>query len=503
MTTALLILAALLLLLVNIFFVLAEFAAVKLRGSRVEELIDQGHPRAPLAKRVHEHLDEYLSVVQVGITFASIALGAVGEKLAAELLLPLVQWTGAASAVVAHSISTILGIIFVSAVHILIGEQVPKLLAVRYADRIALATAAPLVWCRALFRPALWVLNGSAQQIIRWMGLPKPRNDEMHSEDEIRIILDRSQEGGMMSFRRLLFIENIFDLDDLKVKDAMRGRSSVRVLDARQPWAENEKIVRASRFSRFPLMIDDSGRPAGFVHVKDLFYSCAAGQEPDLRQAMRPAHTVPDAAPLESVLSEMQRKRQQIALVVDAKGQWSGLLSFEDIVEEIIGTVTDEFETDPPVLLGEVLSPGRVVLGVEGHGMPEALRAAFARVSPADLPMPAEQIVRAILERERLAPTYLGRGLALPHARLKDLDRPVLLFARSEAGIPLQGQKDRAFLLFILLTPAGQPRVHQKLQARIANLLEASDYVVERLREAETGQEIIDVIRTGEQTAID
>lgn len=503
MTIALLTLAAILLLLINVFFVFAEFAAVKLRGSRIEELVDQGHPRAKLARRVHDHLDEYLSVVQVGITFASIALGAVGERLAAELILPLVQWTGAASVVVAHSISTILGIIFVSGVHILIGEQVPKLLAVRYADRIALATARPLVFCRGLFLPALWVLNGSAQAIIRWMGLPKPRSDELHTEDEIRIILDRSQESGLMSFRRLLFIENIFDLDELKVKDAMRVRSQVKSLDARLPWADNEAVIRSSRLSRFPLINDDSGRPVGFVHVKDLFYACSAGQMPDLLTLKRNAYAVQVQQPLESVLSEMQRKRQQIALVLDAGGQWVGLLSFEDIVEEIIGTVTDEFEVDPPITLGEVLIPGRVVLGLNAQTIPEAIRTVFAQVPAADLPLPSDQLVRAVLERERLAPSYLGRGIAMPHARLKELERPVLIVARAEAGVPLQGQKERAFLLFILLTPAGQPRIHQKLQARIATLLEASEYVAERLRDAASPQEVLDVIRTGEQTAID
>lgn len=503
MTITLLFLAALLLLLINAFFVLAEFASVKLRGSRVEELVDQGLPAAKLVKRIHDHLDEYLSVVQVGITFASIALGFVGEPLAQRLILPLVAWAGGLSDALAHGISALIGIILVSGVHILIGEQVPKLLAVRYADRIALATARPLVICRGIFRPALWVLNGSAQAIIRWMGLPKPRSDELHSEDELRIILDRSQEGGLMSFRRLLFIENIFDLDDLKVKDAMRGRGSVKMLDTRQEWAANEEVIRTSRYSRFPVICDDAGKPAGFVHVKDLFYACAGGSRPDLARIMRPAYAVQETQPLESVLSEMQRRRQQIAVVLDAQGRWSGLLSFEDIVEEIIGTVTDEFETDPPLYLGEVMSPGRIILGLEADGIASAVRSALSKVPPGELPQPVDQLVRAVLERERMASTYLGRGIAMPHARLKDLDKPVLVFIRSTTGIPLAGQKDRAHLLFLLLTPAGQPRVHQKLQARIAAILENSDFVDERLREADTAQEILDVIRTGEQAAID
>ncbi|MEK7414814.1 MAG: CNNM domain-containing protein [Planctomycetota bacterium] len=502
MTIALLILAAVILLLVNMFFVFAEFAAVKLRGSRIEELIEQGHPRAALAKRVHDHLDEYLSVVQVGITLASIALGFVGQQLTADLIIPLVQWAGPGSEVVAQLIGTIVGVALVSGVHIILGEQVPKLLAVRYADRVALITSGPLVWCRTILWLPLWFLNGSAQLIIRWMGLPAPRSDELHSEDEIRIILDRSQESGLMSFRRLLFIENIFDLDDLKVKDAMRPRSQVKCIDQRKAWTDNEQVIRASRYSRFPVITDDNARPVGMVHVKDLFYACSGGGVPDIVKLMRPCHVVTDTQPLEQVLSEMQRKRQQIALVLDAKGQWSGLLTFEDIVEEIIGTVTDEFEVDPPMWLSEVLTPGCVVLGLEADSVPAAIRAAISRVPAADLPMPADLITRAVLERERLAPTYLGRGIAMPHARIKDLEKPVLIFVRSLTGIPLSGQKERAQMLFILLTPAGQPRVHQKLQARIAGILENSDYVDDRLREATTAQEVLDVIRTGEQAAL-
>jgi CBS domain containing-hemolysin-like protein len=499
----LLVLTAVLLLLINIFFVLAEFAAVRLRGSRVEELVEQGHLAAPLVKRVHDHLDEYLSVVQVGITFASVALGFVGEPLAKELLLPVLRAVGIDSDAAAHVLATIFGIGFVSAVHILIGEQVPKLIAVRYADRVALATARPLVWCRGVFLPLLWILNGAAQAIIRWMGLPKPKSEELHSEDEIRIILDRSQEGGLISFRRLLFIENVFDLGELKVKDAMRARAGVRCLDARLPWAENEAIIRASRYSRFPLITDNPDKPAGVIHIKDLVYHRVDGRDPDLPRLMRPIHAAADTQPLEGLLGEMQRRRQQLALVFNAQGQWTGLISFEDIIEEIIGTITDEFETETPVCLGDIMTPGRVVLGVEGDAMPTAVREALARVPESELPLPRDQIVRAILERERLASTYLGRGIAMPHARLKDIDKPAVIFARSTTGIPQANQKERAHLLFILLTPAGAPRIHQRLQARIVGILENSEYVDDRLREATTQAEILDVVRTGEQAALD
>ena len=499
------ILATVLLIVLNAFFVLAEFAAVSIRGSRIEELVDQGRRGAKLVQHVHHHLDEYLSMCQVGITFASIALGSVGERVAADVLIPLLSHAaGSLTPVVAHSIATGVAVVLVSFLHILLGEQVPKLMAIRASDSAALWTARPLVWSRLVFYPPLWVLNTCSTAILRLLGFGAMPRHEQHSEDELRIILARSQSGGLLSFRRLLFMENIFDLGDLKVRDAMRPRSEVRTLSSELHWLDAEQSIRTWRFSRYPLITDDPERPVGIIHVKDLLLDRRpAGTAPDLKALARPYLTAQDTAPLESLLSEMQRRRIHIALVFSQGGRWVGLLTMEDIIEEIIGTVRDEFEAETPISLAETLTLGRIVLGVEAVSIPEAIRASLARVPPADLPLPAEQVARAVLERERLASTYLGRGLAMPHARLPGLERPLVVVVRSDLGVRIEGTADKARLFFILLTPAGQPRVHQRLQARIAELLENSDYVEERLHKVATPAEMLEVIRTGEQAAID
>jgi PTS system nitrogen regulatory IIA component len=165
--------------------------------------------------------------------------------------------------------------------------------------------------------------------------------------------------------------------------------------------------------------------------------------------------------------------------------------------------VTDEFEADPPLPLADHLTIGRIVLGVEGSSIGEAVRRGLGTIPAGELPLPSAEILSAVLERERLAPTYLGRGIAMPHARLSGLDRPSLVLMRSDAGIPVEGQKERARLLFLLLTPAGQPRVHQKLQARIAEFVAESDFVRERLLDASAPAEVYEVVRTGEQASID
>lgn len=489
--------ALVVLLVLNGFFVLAEFAIVKVRSSRIEELTDEGDPRAPLVAGIQAKLDDYLAVCQVGITLASVALGMVGQKATDAI-------QGESSSVTRYVIAMAVSYIVVAGSHIVIGELIPKSLAIRMADRASLASAKPLRFFHALFFLPLWVLNRIANACIRMLGFPPYSDAEHHSEEELRIILDRSQLGGLLSFRRLLFIENVFDLGELKAKDAMRSAGQAKVLDARRPWKENEAVLRSARYSRFPLLVDDSGRPAGFIHVKDLLFACAGGGEPDLVKLMRPAHVAVDTMPLEQLLAEMQRKRSQLALVTDATGRWTGLISFEDIIEEIIGTVSDEFEVETPLFLAETITAGRVVLGIEAPSIQQAVRAALARVPGADLPQQSDGLARAVCDRERLAPTYLGRNVAMPHARLSGLEKPVMIFARSEKGVPVDGNvKEKAHLFFILLTPAGQPRVHQKMQARIAAILENSDYVVERLREAGTAAEIMEAIRTGEQAAID
>jgi CBS domain containing-hemolysin-like protein len=508
---------ALALIALNAFFVLAEFGAVKLRASRIEELIDQGNARARLLRHIQENLDEYLSVCQVGITLASISLGFVAAPLARLLLQPPLESLfahahGLHRALIslnlgdaghwAAGISGVLAVVLVSGVHVLFGEQIPKLVAIRNAHRAAALTAIPLRISRRIFLLPLLVLNGASQLILRLVGLGRA-SDEQHSEDELRIILDRSQSTGMMSFRRLLFMENIFELGELKVADAMRKRAGVRFLHLHAPYSMNLEVMRAYRFSRFPLLeAEDAARPIGLVHVKDLLLR-ADLPEPDLRALARPYHTTSESTPLESLLAEMQRRRAHVAIVLGEDGRWTGFITMEDIIEEIIGTVADEFETDAPVTLADVTNVERIHLGVEAGSLAQAIRLPIMRIPVAELGVEHERVIQAVLERERIAGTYLGKGLALPHARIPGLLRPVLLVLRSGHGIPVEGISERAMLLFVLLTPAGMARVHQRLQARIAGILENSEYVEDRLREAATAQEVFDVIRTGEQASLD
>jgi CBS domain containing-hemolysin-like protein len=487
-TIALYLLLAGLLILLNAFFVLAEFAMVKMRPSRVEQLVGEGHAGAKLIQHMQSHMDEYLSVCQVGITFASIGLGFVGEPAFARLIV----YATAMHTAAAHAVAVPISYVLVSFLHILLGELVPKSLAIRRTDQMALLTARPMTFFRFLFFVPLTLLNGSANLILKALRVPTGVRED-HSEEELRILLSQSQSTGLMSFRRLLLLENIFDLSEVRVRDAMRGRDAVKVLRLGAPWEENFKVIRDSRLSRFPL-VDSTELPLGIVHIKDLLYE---GPTTDLKKIARPYPTTTEEIPLETLMGEIQRHRGHLAIVKNSEGKWSGIISLEDIIEEIVGSIEDEFEVEPPIYLADALTLDRVVLGVDASSLEEAIGQAFGRVAAAHLPLPVEKIVKAVLERERAMSTYLGNGLAIPHARLEGVDKPALLFVRSDSGIPLKGRDEKAHFIFILLTPTGSPRVQVRLLARICGLI-GSEYVVERLRRAESHVEVVEAIRAAE-----
>lgn len=484
------------LLALNAFFVLAEFAIVKVRPSRVTQLAAAGERRAVLLASIQAHLDQYLSVCQVGITLASVALGMVGEKMAEMIM----GGTGGSAARYAVAIGV--SYLLISGSHILLGELVPKSIAIRMADRSAIWSAKPLRFFHRLFFPALWLLTLASNGILRLFGMGPATSGEHHSEAELRIILDQSQERGLMSFRRLLFMENVFDLGALTVRDAMRQRAQVRTLDATLPWAENLRVIQASHFTRYPLITTEPARPGGFVHVKDIVMRGDCGT-PDLRELARPLLATTESTPIEALFAEMQRRRIHVALVTDSHGQWTGFVTLEDLMEELVGTIRDEFEDEEPIRLADALTTDRVHFDVEADSLVAAVGVALARMSPAALPLPAAQILHAVGERERLVGTYLGQGVGMSHARITGLSKPFVMVLRSTNGVACEGTTEKGRLLFVLLTPTGQPRVHKRLQTIIATLLHESEYVKERLMTAVAAAEVLEVIRTGEQAALD
>ncbi len=490
------------LLLMNGFFALAEFALVRVRPSRVAELVRAGDRRAIMLARIQEHLEEYLSVVQVGITCAGLGLGFVLDQGILAPLQSVIPGEGLPSRIVGGVLAFSIGA-FLS---IVIGELVPKAMAIRNTEGFALRCAPILLFFHHAFWLPLKALAWGSKLVLRLLGYGNADTAERHSEDELRIILGESQEGGVMSFRRLLMIENVFDLGGLTVRDAMRGRDGTKVVHAGDSFAALLEVVRTHRFSRYPLLdpaASVGAMPLGVVHTKDvLCHLPEPGQELDLRAIARPYLTFRQDTPLEQVLAEFQRSHRILGMVTDDQGRWAGIVSLEDVIEDVVGQIHDEFEREPTLTLEEVLPPERVLLGVEAANLEGAIARMLRCIPPGVLPatMPIERLERSLLDRERSLSSYIGHGIAIPHARIEGLSGALVAFARIRGGVLVQGRHERARMAFLLLTPAENPRLHIRLLSRIAALVE-SEYVMERLDEAEQPWQVIEALSAAERVA--
>lgn len=322
---------------------------------------------------------------------------------------------------------------------------------------------------------------------------------------DLKTLFERTERLGLIPFRRLLLIENILDLGDLEVRDAMCNRDRVCVIRLDAPWQDNLRLISDTRFSRYPLVDRDGDRPIGVLHVKNIpFADPAESMTADrLMRLARPGVEMREGLPLEDALAAFQRQYDRLAFVVNDRGEWTGILTFEDVLEVIVGKIGDEFDparSGQSISLADSLTPGRIVFQFRARSMSEAIQNLIACIPREELPADPQTITRVVLKREQATPTYLGRGLAVPHGRLDGIDRPILAFARSEEGVPVEGTNERAELLFLLLTPSSMPRAQTRLLADIAGLFR-SDYVTERLRKAQSPEGVIEAIRAGQEVA--
>lgn len=341
------------LVLLNGFFVATEFALVKVRATQLESDAARGHKRAKMALHLARHLDAYLSACQLGITLASLGLGWIGEPIFADLLQPLFQLLNVESEKLQHSLSFGIGFSVITFLHIVVGEMAPKSLAIRLAQPTVLWIAYPMRWFYLAMYPFIWVLNESALLILRAIGLePAHESEGVHSEDELRLVLASSQKQlGASRFSRDI-VQNALDLRRRVARDVMRPRNELTVLDTQASIAECLDVAEKSRYSRFPLCEDgDLDRTLGVVHIKDLFalrLKVRTGAE--LLPAARKIVYVPETARLEKLLQLLLERKLHLAVVVDEYGGTVGLVTMENIVEELIGQIQDEFDQEKPLL---------------------------------------------------------------------------------------------------------------------------------------------------------
>ena len=348
--------SALLLVGLNGFFVNAEFSIVKVRETRIQELIRRGNKRANTVLKLIDNMDEYLSATQLGITLASLGLGWIGEPAFAKLFEPALHSMGLDNPVLTHTLAGGAAFLLITFLHIVLGELAPKSVAIQQPERSSLWTAAPLVFFYRVSYPLIWVLNGTATRFLRMVGIqPTSETELAHSEEELRILLSRSSEHGLIDRNKKRLLMKVFSFAQRTVRQVMVPSVEVKYLDVRKSLEENLELARQQKHTRFPLCEGTLDRVLGLIHVKDLFWNYKMlGPVLDLKTLKRQTLFVPENQRIDSLLAEFRSSRIHMAIVVDEFGSAVGIVTLEDVLEELVGEIQDEFDLEtPPIMIRE------------------------------------------------------------------------------------------------------------------------------------------------------
>ncbi len=343
----------LLLVFANAFFVVSEFAIVKIRRTKLEELAHFGNKRAETALKITENLNTYLSAIQLGITLASLGLGWIGEPAVSKLLEDLFGNFFAGNPVLLHSVSFGAAFGFITLLHVVLGELVPKSLAIQNTENYALLIAKPLYVFKHIFSPFIWVFDKVTAGILRLMGVQQSNeNDDAHSEEEIKLIIDASQKGGVIDDTEGEIIQNAIDFSEIYAHEIMIPRQDMKCLYKDYTLAEAMNFIKTHNHTRFPLCERDKDHIIGMLHIRDLLEYEGDGNDTDiLTKLARKILFVPENKSISEILHQMMLRHIHLAIVVDEYGGTAGLLSMEDILEELVGDIMDEHDdiTDEPI----------------------------------------------------------------------------------------------------------------------------------------------------------
>lgn len=339
-----------LLIALSAFFVASEFAIVRVRPSRIEQLITEGNPKAILAKNIISHLDSYLSACQLGITITSLGLGWLGEPTFLKIVEPIMLEFSIPKSL-AHIISFIIAFSIITYLNVVIGELFPKSVAIRSAEQLTLVLSKPLYWFYKIMFPFIWILNHASMLVARLYGIKHPTNtEEAPSEEELQLILAESFQNGEINQTEYRYVNRIFEFDNRLANEIMIPRTEMVTLSVESSLEEVLHIVQKERFTRYPMTKDnDKDNILGFIHIKQLLTDCirnnCTGTEP-LKKYIQPVIRVMEFIPIQLLLLTMQKERVSIAILHDEFGGTAGLVTVEDILEEIVGEIRDEFDED-------------------------------------------------------------------------------------------------------------------------------------------------------------
>jgi CBS domain containing-hemolysin-like protein len=350
-----------LLILLTAFFVATEFALLKMRSSRVDQLILEGNKNAIAVQRVISNLDGYLSACQLGITITALGLGWLGEPTVEAILHPFFYKLGVGEDL-GGILSFVIAFVLITYLHVVLGELAPKTMALQKAEKISLLTARPIILFYKVMYPFIWLLNGSAMLVISLFGLkPAKEHEDAHSEEEIRIILSESYQSGKINKAEYGYVNRIFNFDELLAREIMVPRTDMICLYANKSLEENLATIKREQYTRFPVALESKDHIIGTVNTKQFFLSYDNNPNFDFQALLQPVMTVPEVMVVKSLLRKMQLERVHIALLLDEYGGTSGLITIEDILEEIVGEIRDEFDGDEKKEI-DLIAPNRYVI---------------------------------------------------------------------------------------------------------------------------------------------
>src|SRR5690625_4583926 len=340
------------LILMTAFFVAAEFAIVKIRSSRIDYLIESGNKRAVHAKKLLDNLDGYLSACQLGITVTALGLGWLGEPTVMRLLSPLFNEL-ALNETVASVLSFVIAFFTITYLHVVIGELAPKTIAIQKAEAVTLLLAKPLIWFYKIMYPFIWLLNGSARQFIRLFGFKRIDNHEVaHTEEELRYIVSESYKRGEINQAEMTYVNNIFEFDVREAKEIIVHRTKMVCFYKEESFDTNIELVYDGQFTRYPVAHKDKDNIVGLINLKEIFTATFDKDKPiSIEQFIRPIIHVSEATAIKQLLLKMQKERIHMAIVNDEYGGTAGLVTVEDILEEIVGEIRDEFDVNESPLI--------------------------------------------------------------------------------------------------------------------------------------------------------
>lgn len=344
------------LLLSNGFFVASEFAMVKVRKTRIEQLVNEGNGTAKVAMEALKDLDKFIAAVQLGVTISSIGLGWVGEGTLARIIEPLFAFLpGVGHTIATHTVSVSIAFALITFLHVVIGELVPKSIALEYTEKTALFVAKPMHLITKVFSPFIWLLNGFGNSLLNMLHIPHSHKGSLvHSTEELDMLVNQSYNGGVLNETEKDMLHNVFKFSDLTAKQVMVPRTDMVCIPDDMTLAELNKLAAESQYTRYPVYSDTIDHIIGLIHVKDLYGLSIKNEERPIKSLLRDILLVPETITMDNLVLEFKKRRGQMAIVIDEFGGTSGLVTLEDVLEEIFGEVQDEFDEEEEMEIKEI-----------------------------------------------------------------------------------------------------------------------------------------------------